>query len=114
MWLSAASPALYSLASDSAPNALSSNDPVSWLLQYGPFGILLALMLFGLIVAKPTVDQIVSDRDAWKGSYEREREAHAQTRASLANATQVASVALESGKITEKMLDHFGHTRVDP
>lgn len=82
---------------------------VGYLLNYGVLGIMVLLFLTGLIVAKPTLDALRADRDAWRDAYQTEAAGHAATRAALAEANGRSEVAVETAKTATSLLASLGH-----
>ena len=84
-------------------------DIVSQVLQWGPPGIVIALILTGVLVTKGQLAQMKQDRDDWRAAYELERAAHAETRSALADSTKTAAASLEVAKTTQVLLTNLGH-----
>lgn len=84
-------------------------DLLTPLVQYGPLGIVLLLILVGLLVPKGAVEQIRIDRDEWKEAFRAEQKAHQATRDALAEANGRAEAAVEAARTTAGMLRDLGH-----
>jgi carbamoylphosphate synthase large subunit len=93
----------------------SATDPdyLSILLQWGPGGLMLALVLSGILIPKVAVEIIKADRDAWRTAFDKEREAHQLTRVSLQTAQSQAGLALEGSKTLTAVLERLGHVPKD-
>ena len=104
---------MWQAATPSAESAFSF-DPIDLVAQYGVLGLVLALIVLGYLVAKPSVQTIIADRDAWKAAFELERTAHQETRNALVQANKTSEVALESSQTVAKMLDYLGHRTEQP
>ncbi|MFB6392645.1 hypothetical protein [Polymorphospora lycopeni] len=90
-------------AAENAPNV------IGLLLQWGVPGLVVALMLLGWLVPKPSHEQMRTDRDAWKDAYERERDAHQATRDAFVDASRSAGAAVETARTATGLLDRLGH-----
>jgi hypothetical protein len=91
-------------------------DWVGQLIQWGPAGVFLALLLTGVIepkraVTKAEAQTIKADAEAarWRSLFESEQTAHVKTREALAVANERATVAIENGKTTAMLLQRYGH-----
>jgi hypothetical protein len=93
-------------AGDATPDLLTP------LVQYGPLGIVLLLILVGLLVPKGSVEQIKIDRDEWRDAFRAEQKAHQSTRDALAEANGRAEAAVEAARTTAGMLRDLGHPNV--
>lgn len=89
--------------------ALEGSDPIAPLLQWGVLGIILVLILLGWLIPKGMYQQMKADRDDWRGTYEKERDAHQATRDALADASRSASAAVETARTTTGLLSRLGH-----
>jgi hypothetical protein len=85
------------------------NDIVGYLLNYGVLGIMCFLLLIGLLVPKPSVDDIKADRDEWRQAYMTEASAHAATREALKDSNDRAEVAVETARTANALLASLGH-----
>ncbi len=94
-------------AAEVAPAAA---DWVTTILQWGPPGVVIILLLSGVLVTKGHHDAVVTDRDQWRQAYEREVEAHDETRTGLVEANRSAAAAVETARTTTGLLSHLGHT----
>lgn len=92
-----------------AAEATTTADPIVALLQWGALGVILALLLLGWLVPKPSYDQMRADRDQWRSAFEKERDAHGLTREALADSTRVGAAAVETSKTTTALLERLGH-----
>lgn len=92
-----------------AEAAGSSPDFVSTIIQWGPPGVVLVLLLTGMLITKGAHEQMKADRDEWRGAYEKERDAHAATRDALADASRAAAAAVETSRTATGLLSHLGH-----
>jgi hypothetical protein len=90
-------------AGDATPDLLTP------LVQYGPLGVVLALILVGLLVPKGAVQEIREDRDEWRGAFQAEQKAHQVTRDALAEANGRADAAVEAARTAVSMLRDLGH-----
>lgn len=86
-----------------------SPDFISTIIQWGPPGVVLALLLSGFLITKGNHEDVKSERARWQDAYDRERSAHAITRDALADASKSASAAVETAKTTAAMLTYLGH-----
>lgn len=87
---------------EGAPSGLNVTDLTSALLAYGPGGLMLALVVFGLLVPRGQLTDMRKDRDEWKMAYMTERDARIA-------AERRADVAVEQGRTTVAILDEAGH-----
>lgn len=92
--------------SDGAANAIDMLGPF---LNYGVLGLLVLLILFGWLVPKGVVDDLKSDRDAWRTAAEKAREANGVTQSALQVAQGQAGLALETSKTLTAVFDRLGH-----
>lgn len=92
--------------------AAAEPDLMAPLIQYGPLGIVLLLILVGLLVPKGSVEQIRIDRDEWREAFRSEQKAHQATRDALAEANGRADAAVEAARTTASMLRDLGHPHV--
>lgn len=90
-------------ATDSAP------EYITQILQWGPPGVVIVLILTGVLVTKGQLEQMKTDRDDWRAAYEKECEAHGTTRSALAEATRASGASLEMAKTTAALLTNLGH-----
>lgn len=94
------------LAAEATSN---SPDVMSTILQWGPAGVVLALLLSGLLVTKGSHEDVKTERARWQEAYEKERQAHELTRAALSDANNSAAAAVETAKTTAALLQNLGH-----
>jgi hypothetical protein len=85
------------------------SDFVNYLLNYGVLGVLVLLLLLGLVVPKPNVDDVKADRDMWRSAYETESQAHQTTRDALAAANERAEAAVETARTANAILASLQH-----
>ncbi len=97
---------LHHWAAEVAPAAA---DWVTTILQWGPPGVVIILLLSGVVVTRGHHEAIVNDRDQWRAAYEKECSAHDETRAALAEASRSAAAAVETARTTTGLLGHLGH-----
>ncbi len=71
--------------------------------------MVIVLLLTGVLVTKGNHEDVKSERDRWRAAYERECEAHDQTREALAESSRSASAAVETARTTTGLLSHLGH-----
>ncbi len=93
-------------AAEAAPAA---GDWVANLLQWGPPGVVIVLLLTGVLITRGNHEDVKNDRDQWRAAYERECEAHDETRTALAEANRSAAAAVETARTTTGLLSHLGH-----
>lgn len=82
---------------------------ISQIVQWGPPGIVIVLILTGILVTKSQFELIREDRDSWRSAYEKERDGHDATRAGLVDSVRAASASLEVAKTTTQLLTQLGH-----
>lgn len=82
---------------------------ISSLLQWGPAGVVIILIVSGVLVTKGHLEQTKTERDQWRAAYEKERDAHEQTRDALGELTRTSTAALETAKTTAALLTNLGH-----
>lgn len=82
---------------------------ITQILQWGPPGIIVVLILTGVLVTKGQLDQMRQDRDSWRAAYDKEVEAHTATRTALAEAVKAAGSSVEVAKTTTSLLTQLGH-----
>jgi hypothetical protein len=85
------------------------SDIVGYFLNYGVLGIMCFLLILGMLIPKPTVDDIKDDRNEWRQAYMTEAAAHAATREALKDATERADAAVETAKVANALLSSLGH-----
>lgn len=92
----------------------SSPDFVATLLQWGPPGVIIVLLLTGMLVTKGAYEQMKTDRDRWEAAYSKEQDAHATTRDALADTSRSAAAAVETARTTTQILSSLGHSTARP
>lgn len=92
-----------------AADAAATTDPVQLILQWGPAGVVIVLLISGVLVTKGNHDDVKSERDRWRAAYEKEQEAHDETRNALTEANRSAAAAVETARTTTGLLSHLGH-----
>lgn len=92
-----------------AEAASTTPDFVATILQWGPPGVVLALLISGFLVTKGNHEDVKTERARWQEAYERERSAHELTREALADSSKSAAAAVETAKTTAALLTHLGH-----
>ncbi len=99
-----------------AAEAATTNPPdlITAILQWGVPGVVIVLLLLGWLIPKGAHEQMKTDRDKWQEAYERERDAHAETRDALADASRSAAAAVETARTTTGLLTHLGHSTGRP
>jgi hypothetical protein len=95
----------------SASSGVSESEILSTLVTWGPGGVFLALILFGVVEPKRAVTTATSDRDRWQEAFVKEQEAHQKTREALAKAEERAEASTEAAKTTAALLEELGHRR---
>lgn len=78
----------------------ASSDPLNPLYGLGIGGVFIVLVLIGLLWPKPSVEQILRDRDSWKLAYEIERDAHMALQ-------RDRQAQIERDELTNKMLEEI-------
>lgn len=86
-------------------------DWLSYLLTWGPGGVVLVLVLLGILEPKRVREGLEKDRNDWKTAFDTERAAHQLTREALATANARGEAAVESTQALTQMLDRLGHLR---
>jgi hypothetical protein len=89
--------------------ASAPTDWIATILQWGPPGVVIVLLLTGVVVTKGNHDDVKSERDRWRAAYEKECDAHDETREALAEAARSATAAIETARTTTGLLSHLGH-----
>ena len=84
-------------------------DWVATVLQWGPAGVVIVLLLSGVLITKGNHDDVKAERERWRSAYETESEAHDKTRDALAEAMRSATAAVETARTTTGLLSHLGH-----
>lgn len=96
-------------ASQSADVGGSSPDLVTTLVGAGPFGLLAALFIWGLVVPKKPYDDVSADRDYWREAYRQESEHHQKTREAMAKMEQRTDAAVEAANTASRLLESLRH-----
>lgn len=92
-------------------------DPTDWptmVLQWGPPGVVIVLLLTGVLVTRGNHEDVKAERDRWRAAYEKECDAHDETRNALAEASRSAAAAVETARTTTGLLSHLGHPPARP
>lgn len=89
-------------------------DYISTILQWGPPGVVIVLLLTGVLVTRGNHEDVKAERDRWRQAYERECSAHDETRQALAESSRAASAAVETARTTTGLLSHLGHPPARP
>lgn len=97
-----------------AEAATGSPDFVATILQWGPPGVVIVLLLTGVLVTKGNHEDVKAERDRWRAAYEKECDAHDETRGALAEAGRSAAAAVETARTTTGLLSHLGHPPARP
>lgn len=84
-------------------------DLINALLGAGPFGLVAALFIWGLILPKKPYDDVAADRDYWREAYRRESENHQKTREALVAQEQRSDAAVEAANTANRLLDSLKH-----
>lgn len=84
---------------------------ISALINWGPGGVMLALILTGRLVPRRMVDDKDRDLTEYKALLSDEQGAHAQTRAALADQSRRIDAAVEAARVTQQLLDGFQHPK---
>lgn len=92
-----------------APATTGSPEYVTQILQWGPPGVVIVLILTGVLVTKGQLEQMRKIADDWHTAYDKECAAHDDTRAALAEVSKSASASLEVAKTTTVLLSNLGH-----
>lgn len=97
-----------------ADSAASTPDYITTILQWGPPGVVIVLLLTGVVVTRGNHEDVKAERDRWRQAYERECAAHDETRQALAESSRAASAAVETARTTTGLLSHLGHPPARP
>lgn len=84
-------------------------DLFTTLVGAGPFGILAALFIWGLVVPKKPYDDVAADRDYWRETYRQERDNHQKTREAMIKLEQRSDAAVEAANTANRLLDGLRH-----
>lgn len=74
-------------------------------LNLGVLAVVFWLFVGGKLHASSEMDQATADRDQWRKAFEDERGGHQATREALAVANDRAEAAVETAKVTNKLLE---------
>ena len=74
-------------------------------LNLGVLAVVFWLFVGGKLHASSEMEQATADRDQWRKAFEDERAAHQATRESLAVASDRAEAAVESARVTARLLE---------
>lgn len=105
---------MHRLTAWAAEATTSTPDYISTILQWGPPGVVIVLLLTGVVVTRGNHEDVKSERDRWRAAYEKETAAHDETRQALAEASRAASAAVETARTTTGLLSHLGHPPARP
>ena len=97
---------IHLLAAEAATNPA---DITAIILQWGPAGVVIVLLLSGVLVTKGHLAEVKAERDQWRAAYQQEAEGHDETRAALAEQARAASAAVETARTTTGLLSTLGH-----
>lgn len=92
-----------------AEAAATTPDITGTILQWGPAGVVIVLLLSGVLITRGNHEDVKADRDRWRDAFEKERSAHELTRLALADANRTGAAAVETSKTTAALLTHLGH-----
>ncbi len=84
------------------------------IIQWGPAGVVIVLLLTGVLVTRGAHDDVKAERERWRAAYEKESEAHDETRQALTEANRSAAAAVETARTTTGLLSHLGHPSTRP
>lgn len=79
------------------------------LVGAGPFGILAALFIWGLVIPKKPYDDVAADRDYWREAYRTESTNHEKTREALVAQERRSDAAIEAASTATRILDSLQH-----
>ena len=97
-----------------AAEATGNTDYISSILQWGPPGVVIVLLLTGVLVTRGNHDDVKADRDRWRQAYEKECSAHDETRQANTELSRAAAAAVETARTTTGLLSHLGHPQARP
>jgi hypothetical protein len=84
-------------------------DVTAAILQWGPGGVVILLLLSGVLVTKGHLQEVKAERDQWRAAYQQEEQGHNETRSALAESSRAASAAVETARTTAGLLSNLGH-----
>lgn len=87
----------------------SKPDLITTLIGAGPFGVLAALFIWGLVIPKKPYDDVAADRDYWREAWKQEKDAHQKTREAMSKLEQRGDAAVEAANTTAKLLGSLQH-----
>jgi hypothetical protein len=74
-------------------------------LNLGVLAVVFWLFVGGKLHASSELDRVTADKDEWRKAYEEERGGHKATREALVIANERAEAAVESARVTNKLLE---------
>ena len=92
-----------------ADTVATTPDVMTSILQWGPAGVVIVLLLTGVLITRGNHEDVKAERDRWQAAFEKERSAHELTRQALADANRTGAAAVETSKTTAALLDRLGH-----
>jgi hypothetical protein len=92
-----------------AADATDAGEVMGQVLQWGPAGVVIVLILTGVLVTRGQMQQMQADRDQWKAAYERECNAHDTTRTALVEANRGSAASIETARTATALLSNLGH-----
>ena len=87
----------------------SKPDLITTLIGAGPFGVLAALFIWGLVIPKKPYDDVAADRDYWREAYRTESVNHEKTREALVAQERRSDAAIEAASTATRILDSLQH-----
>ncbi|MFD1309706.1 hypothetical protein [Streptomyces kaempferi] len=84
------------------------------ILQWGPAGVLVVLLLTRVLVTRPELAQAQADATEWRRLFEAEQGAHRTTQTALEAERKRMDAATESSHMAEMLLRHLGHPTGPP
>ena len=84
-------------------------DLVTTLIGAGPWGVLAALFIWGLVIPKKPYDDVAADRDYWREAYRTESTNHEKTREALVAQERRSDAAIEAASTATRILDSLQH-----
>ncbi len=97
------------LLAEAADPASGAPEYLTQILQWGPPGVVIVLIVMGVLIPKGAHEQMKQDRDDWKSAYDRECEAHDATRNALVELTRVGEANLQASQTALALLQNLGH-----
>lgn len=77
---------------------------VASFLNFGAVGALVVLLLLGFLVPKSTYQELKKDRDEWRSTAEKLRQANEALTAALDKANETGAASLEVARMTQALL----------